>query len=107
MSANQYTQKSMEAIQAAQALAGEYGNQELGQAHLLAALTENGEGLIPQLLTHMGTDAGAVHGAALKLVDMQPRISGGGRVAGQVYVTSDMDRALREAAREAEVMKDS
>ena len=107
MSANQYTQKSMEAIQAAQALAGEYGNQELGQAHLLCALTESAEGLIPQLLTHMGIDAPAVHAAALKLVEKQPRISGGGREAGKVYVTADLDKALREAAREAEAMKDA
>ena len=56
MSSNQYTQKSMEAIQNAQALAGEYGNQELSQAHLLAALTESGDGLIAQLLTQMGTE---------------------------------------------------
>ena len=39
MKDNQYTQKSIPAINAAQALASEYGNQELSQAHLLAALT--------------------------------------------------------------------
>ena len=106
MSNIQYTQKSLEAIQAAQALAGEYGNQELGQAHLLAALTESPEGLIYQLLTQMQTEAQSVHAAALSAVEKQPRVSGGGREAGKVYVTADMDRALREAAREAERMKD-
>jgi len=106
MSGNQYTQKSMEAIQAAQALAGEYGNQELSQAHLLAALTESPEGLIDQLLTKMNIDASAVHGAALAAVEKLPRVSGGGREAGKVYVTAEMDKALREAAKEAERMKD-
>ncbi len=106
MSNNQYTQKSMEAIQAAQALAGEYGNQELSQAHLLAALTESGDGLIAQLLTQMQKDAGAVHAAAVSEIEKLPRVSGGGREAGKVYVTADLDKALREAAKEAERMKD-
>ena len=86
MSNNQYTQKSMEAIQAAQALAGEYGNQELSQAHLLAALTESAEGLIAQLLTQMQKDANAVHSAAVAEIEKLPRVSGGGREAGKVYV---------------------
>ena len=106
MSNNQYTQKSMEAIQAAQALAGEYGNQELSQAHLLAALTESAEGLIAQLLTQMQKDANAVHSAAVAEIEKLPRVSGGGREAGKVYVTADMDKALREAAKEAEGMRD-
>ena len=106
MSNNQYTQKSMEAIQAAQALAGEYGNQELGQAHLLAALTENADSLIRQLLTQMKVEAASVHAAAVAEIEKLPRVSGSGREAGKVYVTADMDKALREAAREAERMKD-
>jgi len=106
MSNIQYTQKSLEAIQAAQALAGEYGNQELGQAHLLSALTESPDGLICQLLTQMKIEAASVHAAALAAVEKLPRVSGGGREAGKVYVTADMDKALREAAKEAERMKD-
>ena len=43
MKDNQYTQKSITAINAAQDLASEYGNQELSQAHLLAALTDSAE----------------------------------------------------------------
>jgi ATP-dependent Clp protease ATP-binding subunit ClpB len=106
MNGNQYTQKSIEAINAAQALAGEYGNQELAQAHLLSALLESGEGLIPQLLTRMGIDAQAVRAAAQAAVEKLPRVSGSAREQGKVYVTADMDKALREAAKEAERMKD-
>ncbi len=105
MSNNQYTQKSMEALQTAQALAGEYGNQELSQAHLLAALTESEDGLIYQLMAQMQKDAAAVHAAAVAEVEKLPRVSGGGN-AGRGYVTPDMDKALREAAKEAERMKD-
>ena len=54
MNANKYTQKSLEAIQEAQAVATEYGNQQIEQAHLLLALLETENGLIPQLLTKMG-----------------------------------------------------
>ncbi|MBQ9195932.1 MAG: ATP-dependent chaperone ClpB [Clostridia bacterium] len=106
MSNNQYTQKSMEALQAAQALASEYGNQELSQAHLLSALTENADSLIWQLLTQMNIEAASVHAAAVAEIEKLPRVSGGGREAGKVYVTADMDKALREAAKEAERMKD-
>ena len=98
MNGNQYTQKSIEAINAAQALAGEYGNQELAQAHLLSALLESGDGLIPQLLTRMGIDAQAVRAAAQAAVEKLPRVSGSAREQGKVYVTADMDKALREAA---------
>ena len=106
MNGNQYTQKSIEAINAARALAGEYGNQELAQAHLLSALLESGDGLIPQLLTRMGIDAQAVRAAAQAAVEKLPRVSGSAREQGKVYVTADMDKALREAAKEAERMKD-
>ena len=106
MSANQYTQKSMEALRAAQALATEYGNQELSQAHLLAALTEEADGLISQMLTKMGSDPHTVHAAAIEEVEKQPRVSGSAREADKVYVTAEMDKALREAAKEAERMKD-
>ena len=106
MSSNQYTQKSMEAIQNAQALAGEYGNQELSQLHLLAALTESTDGLIPQLLTQMNVNASSLRAAVLSEIEKLPRVTGSAREAGKVYVTADMDKALREAAQEAARMKD-
>ena len=106
MSSNQYTQKSMEAIQNAQALAGEYGNQELSQLHLLAALTESADGLIPQLLTQMNVNASSLRAAVLSEIEKLPRVTGSAREAGKVYVTADMDKALREAAQEAARIKD-
>ena len=60
MKDNQYTQKSITAINAAQDLASEYGNQELSQAHLLAALTDSADNLVYQLLGKMQLDAAAV-----------------------------------------------
>ena len=106
MKDNQYTQKSISAINAAQSLAGEYGNQELSQAHLLAALTDSADNLVYQLLGKMQADASAVHEAAVAAVEKLPRVSGSGRERGKVYVTADMDKALREAAAQAERMHD-
>ena len=106
MSQNKYTQKSLEAIQQAQNLAGEYANQTLEQAHLLAALTQEADGLIFQLLDRMGKDARGVSQNARDEVERLPRVRGGAREEGKTYVSQDMDRALREAAAAAERMKD-
>ena len=51
MNMNQFTQKSLAAIQQAQDIALEHGNQQIEQAHLLLALISDPEGFIPQLLT--------------------------------------------------------
>lgn len=106
MNGNQYTQKSMEAIERAQAIAGEYANQTLEQAHLLRALLEAQDGLIPQLLTRMGADAQGLAAAANDEVEKLPRVKGLSREQGKTYVSQDMDAALREAAAVAERMKD-
>ena len=106
MKDNQYTQKSITAINAAQSLASEYGNQELSQAHLLAALTDSADNLVYQLLGKMQLDAAAVHSAAVAAVEKLPRVSGSAREQGKVYVTAEMDKALREAAAQAERMHD-
>ena len=84
MKDNQYTQKSITAINAAQALASEYGNQELSQAHLLAALTDSADNLVYQLLGKMQLDAAAVHSAAVAAGEKLPRVSGSAREQGKV-----------------------
>lgn len=106
MNGNQYTQKSIEAIERAQAIAAEYANQTLEQAHLLRALLEAREGLIPQLLVRMGTDIEGLSASSLTEVEKLPRIKGLSREQGKTYVSQDMDAALREASNVAEQMKD-
>ena len=106
MNQNQYTQKSMEAIQRAQALATEYGQQTLEQMHLLYALMEQQEGLIPQLLIKMNKDAGQIAAAAMQDIEKLPRVRGLSREQGKTYVSQEMDRALQEAAKAAERMRD-
>ena len=63
MNTNQYTQKTLEALQAAQQLAVEYQHNALEPEHLLHALASQEQGLIPQLLQKLNVDAGSFSGA--------------------------------------------
>jgi ATP-dependent Clp protease ATP-binding subunit ClpB len=96
----------MEAIQDAQRLAGEYTNQTLEQAHLLSALLEDDNSLIPQLLSRMGKNAQGLKQNAVDEVERLPRVRSSAREEGKTYVSQEMDKALREANDAAEQMKD-
>ena len=106
MNANKYTQKSLEAVQEAQAIAVDYGNQQIEQPHLLLALVAAEDGLVPQLLTRMGLTVPSFEAAVRDQVARLPRVSGSGREQGKVYVAADVDKALNQAERVAESMKD-
>ena len=106
MDMNQFTQKAREALQAAQRLAVEYSNNTVEQEHLLAALAQQQDGLIPQMLTNMGTDPNAFAQAALQKVEALPRVTGSGRDPNQIYIGTDLDRALNAAEAQAKQMKD-
>ena len=106
MNTNQFTQKTMEALQAAQRIAVEYANNAVEQEHLLAALAQQQDGLIPQMLTNMGTDPNAFAQAALQKVEALPRVTGSGRDPNQIYIGADLDRALNAAEAQAKQMKD-
>ena len=63
MNPQNYTQKTVEAVQSAQALAAQYGSPQIEQCHLLLALLEAEKGLVPQLLEKMGVTAPSFHAA--------------------------------------------
>ena len=106
MNMNQFTQKSLEAVQAAQTLATEYGNQQIEQVHLLCALVEQEGGFVPQLLTHMGVTVESLDAALRREVEKLPKVSGSGRRADQVYISSGVDQAMNAALEVATSMKD-
>ena len=106
MNMNQFTQKTIEALQNAQRLAVEYSNQAVEQEHLLAALAQQQDGLIPQLLQAMGVDANAFANAATEKVAALPRVTGSGRDPEKVYISGDLDRALNAAEAQARQMQD-
>ena len=104
MNLNQFTQKSVEAIQAAQQLAGERHNQQIRQEHLLLCLLEQKEGLIPQLMQKIGIDPAALRQKLTAAVERLPQVSGSG--AGQMYLSRELEQALNEAEKIAGEMHD-
>ena len=106
MNIEQMTQKTREALQAAQRIAVEYSNNAVEQEHLLAALAQQQDGLIPQLLQTLGIDANAFAQTALQKVEALPRVTGSGRDPEKIYISNDLDRALNAAEQQAKQMKD-
>ena len=106
MNANQYTQKSLEAIQNAQRLTLEEGQQQIEQLHLFSALLNAEGGLVPQLLTAMGLTLPSLEAAVNQELGKLPKVSGSGREPGKVYVSQEVDKALNAAEKAAGSMKD-
>ena len=104
MNLNQFTQKSVEAVQAAQQMASARQNQQIEQEHLLLALLEQKEGLIPQLMQKTGVEPAALRQKLTAAVERLPQVSGSG--AGQMYLSRDLEQALNEAEKIAREMHD-
>ena len=105
MNPNQLTQKSIEAIQAAQRMAQERNHTQIQQAHLLYALIDDQEDLNAQLLTAMQVNVTGFKGELLNLLNGQASYSGGS--GGQMYASASLDRALNEAESRMKKMGDS
>lgn len=102
MDMRKFTEKSVNALQTAQSVAKEYGNQEIGQVHLLYSLVTADEGLIPQLLKKMEIDLPALQSAAQGEIARAPKVSG-----GEQYLSSALAEALDAAEKQAGKMGDS
>ena len=76
MDNNRFTQKTLEALQNSQQLAINYGNPQIEQVHLFAALLNQDGGLIPQLLSKMGINLPQLQDAVNSIVMRLPKISG-------------------------------
>ncbi|HRX58358.1 MAG TPA: ATP-dependent chaperone ClpB [Eubacteriales bacterium] len=105
MNVNQLTQKSIEAVQAAQQRASERGNTELTQVHLFSALLEQPEGLIGSLLSGMGVNVGSLAADVNRALESLPTFSGGS-APEQVYAAPGLNNALNEAEKRAKEMGD-
>ncbi len=106
MNMQKLTQKSIEVIQNAQKLSLENSNPQMEQQHLLAALMNQQNGLIPQLLTKMSIDVQKVRASANEEVEKLPRATSSAREANRIYISSDVDEALNYAEQKASQMKD-
>ncbi len=106
MNAQKYTQKSLEVIQAAQQIAIERSNAQVEEPHLLLALLRSEGGLVPSLLQKMGVQLSTLEQLTQQAVNAYPRVTGPGREADKIYISSDVDKDLIAAEKLADNMKD-
>ncbi len=97
-----FTVKAQEAIERAQRLARERGNQSLSPEHLLAALLEDAEGVIPSVLEKLGADRQGLAAETQKAIERLPRVGG----SGDLYLSAELRAALEAADGERERLKD-
>ncbi len=98
---DKFTLKLQEAFQEAEKLGAAYGHQGIDAEHILLALTQQPEGIVPEILKKIGVEPAIIDRELVKVLEKMPSVSGAG--AGQVYMTPRLkevvDKALVEAAR--------
>src|SRR5271157_4682124 len=98
------TVKAQEAMQRANDLASEHGNPELQPVHVLAALIEDREGIVPPLLERVGLHVPTVQAEAMREIEKLPKASGSG--ATQAHLSDAASQMLENAFKEAANFKD-
>ena len=105
MNFNNYTQKSIEAVQSAQQLAVQNSHQQMEQVHLLLALLQQEGGLIPQLLKKMDVTVESLEAAAEAELRKIPGVRTS-QAMDSFYVSADVQAAFNAAEQQAQTMKD-
>jgi len=100
---DKFTVKAQEAVQRANELAAEHGNPDLQPAHILAALLEDKEGIVPPVLEKIGIGPQAVLADVYKELEKLPKVSGG---AAQAALSNAANKLLDQAFKEAANFKD-
>ena len=100
---DKFTLKAQEAVQRGNEIASEHGNPELLPLHLLAALLEDREGIVPPVLEKIGIGPQGVLNDTYAAIDRLPKVSGG---AQQATLSSAANQLLERAFKEADNFKD-
>src|SRR6204780_1245069 len=100
---DKFTVKAQEAVQRANDLASEHGNPELLPLHLLAALLEDKEGIVPPVLEKVGIGPQAVLSELYKEIEKLPKVSGS---AAQAAISNETNKLLEQAFKEAANFRD-
>ncbi len=100
---DKFTVKAQEAVQRANELASEHGNPELLPVHILAALVEDKEGIVPPVLEKIGIGPQAVLNDLYRELERLPKVSGG---AAQPGLSPAANQLLERAFKEADNFKD-
>ena len=103
MDLNRFTNKSKEALAAAQEIAANRGHQVVGPKHLLAALLDQEDGLAGRIIQNSGADAPGLQQGMEKQLSAIPRVSG---YEGTLQMSSSLARVLSKAEQEAKQLKD-
>src|SRR5208282_2773623 len=103
MDQNRFTEKSLEALSAAQRLAGKMGHQQMDVEHLLLALLDQERSLAAAILTRAEISTDALKIRIQRELDKLPKVSGG---SGDIGITARLNRVLGNAEDEAKKLKD-
>ena len=106
MNAQNFTQKSLEALESARGIALENNNMQICPEHLLYALVDQDGGLIGSLFTKMQVDTDAFLASLDAVISAFPAVTGSGREPDKIYVSPETDRLLNAAAKIAKADKD-
>ena len=104
MNTQKLTQKTIEAINTAQAMAAENENQSLSDAHLLYTLVDQDGGLIPSIFEKSGVNSNALLSALDSIIAAQPQVHG---TSGEVYASKEVATILSLAEKIAKKMGDA
>ncbi len=102
MDINQFTLNAQNAVQTAQSLASEYGQQQVDNEHLFLALLRQEESVVEPVLKKIGADPATLDMSLEKDIAGLPKVEGG----GQIYATPRLSKTLDAAHKEADKMKD-
>ncbi|EHR48429.1 ATP-dependent chaperone ClpB [Saccharomonospora marina XMU15] len=100
------TQKSRQALHDAQTKAVRFGHTEVDGEHLLLALLDDPDGLVPRLLSQAQADPDTLRTGLEAELGRRPKVSGPGAAPGQIFLTQRLVRLLDTAEREAKRLKD-
>ena len=99
---DKFTVKAQEALQAMQEIAGRNGNQQMEPVHLLLALVEQPEGIVPGILQRLGTTPAAVSQEATKVIESLPKVGG----TTDHYISPALKEVFDQSFKETEQFKD-
>ncbi len=104
MDINRLTRRSQEALHAAQGLASRYNHQQIESEHLLLALVNQTDGIVPTLMEKIDVAPRKIREGLGKHLSTLPSVTGGG--AGQIYMSARLNNILQGAEEEARILKD-
>jgi ATP-dependent Clp protease ATP-binding subunit ClpB len=106
MDPNRLTEKSQEAVRGAQALAARLSNQQIDNEHLLVALLEQENGVVPEVLLRAGVDLETLHRRLMTELEKLPKVAVSQGAAAGMYATQRLERTLAEGEAEAKKRHD-